>query len=74
MQEAEEAAAKTEAEGRARLGLVREGRVVQLELLEGRLQVFVVLGVDRIEPGEDHRLHFLEAFEGSVRGVRRWPS
>ncbi len=60
VQEAEEAAAEAEAERRARLGLVAERGVVEAQLLECRLQRVVLLGVDRVEPGEHHRLHFAE--------------
>jgi hypothetical protein len=61
VEEAEETAAEAEAERAARLGLVRERRVVQLQLLERVLQVGVGVGVDGIETREDHRLHVLEA-------------
>ena len=38
------------------LRLVGQGRVVELELLQRVAQVGVVVAVDRVEPGEDHRL------------------
>src|SRR5438309_643880 len=56
MQQPEEAAAKAEAEGGGVLGLVRERGVVQLQLLQGLLQVDELFGVARKQAGEDHRL------------------
>ena len=61
VQQAEEAAAETEAERLRRLGLVEERRVVQLQLLERVAQLGVVVGVGREEAGEDHRLDVLVA-------------
>ena len=61
VQEAEEAAAKAEAESDARLGLVDERGIVELQLLERGLEVLVVVGVDGVETAEDHRFHLPEA-------------
>src|SRR5438105_5481995 len=55
-QQAEEAAAKTEAQGNRGLRLVVEGRVVQLQLRQRVAELLILLGVGRIESGEDHRL------------------
>ena len=71
VQEAEEAAAEAEAEGGAGLGLVAERRVVEAQLLERGLQRAVLVGVDRVEPGEDHRLHFAEAGQRLGRRAQR---
>ena len=69
VQEAEEAAAETEAEGRGGLRLVGEGRVVELELFKGGLEVFVIGGVGGVEAAEHHGLHFLEAGHGLFGGA-----
>ena len=61
VQQAEKAAAESEAEGERALRLVAERGVVELQLADGVAQVLVVVGVDREDAGEDHRLHFLEA-------------
>ena len=63
VQQAEEAAAEAEAERRRGLGLEEERRVVEPQLLERLAQLAVVVALDRIEPGEDHRLERLEAGE-----------
>ena len=72
MQQAEEAAAEAEAKRLRALRLVRERGVVELQFADGVAEVLVVVGVDREDAGEDHRLHFLEAGErlgiGVVRG------
>ena len=56
VQQAEEAAAEAEAERVGGLGLPRQRRVVERELLERVAQVRVVVGVDREQAAEDHRL------------------
>ena len=61
VQQAEEAAAEAEAERRRRLRLVEERGVVQPQLLERLAQLGVLVALHRIEPGEHHRLQFLEA-------------
>ena len=61
VQQAEEAAAKTEAERLRGLGLVRERAVVQLEPLERVAQLRVLVRIGREERREDHRLHVLVA-------------
>ena len=52
-----------------RLGLVGERRVVQAQLLHRVAQVLVLVGVDRVEPGEHHRLDLAEAGERLGRRV-----
>ncbi len=56
MQQAEEPAAEPEAQSARGLRLVHQGRVVELELVEGVAQRRVVVSVDRVEPGVDHRV------------------
>ena len=56
VQQAEEAAAEAEAERVGGLGLPRQRRVVEHQLLERVAQVGVVVGVDREQAAEDHRL------------------
>ena len=63
VQQAEEAAAEAEAERGRRLRLVEERGVVQPQLLERLAQLGVLVALDRVEPGEHHRLQFLEAGE-----------
>ena len=57
----EEAAAEPEPERGRRLGLEEERRVVEPQLLERLAQLGVLMALDRIEPGEHHRLQLLEA-------------
>ena len=68
VQQAEEAAAKAEAERLAHLGLVAQRRVVELELLERVAQLVVLARLGRVEAGEDLRLDFLEAGQRLGRG------
>ena len=63
VEQAEEAAAEAEAERAGGLGLVGQRRVVELELLQGVAQRRVVVAVDRVEPGVDHRVGVLVAAE-----------
>ncbi len=69
VQQAEEAAPETEAEGAGGLRLVRQRRVVQLQPLEGVAQVRVVVAVDGVEPGVDHRVRVLVAGQRLGRAV-----
>ena len=73
VQQPEEAAAKAEAERVGGLGLPRERRVVERELLERVAQVGVAVGVDREEPAEDHRLDLAVAGQrlAGLTGARR---
>ena len=63
VQQAEEAAAEAEAERGRRLRLVDQGGVVELELVERVAQGRVVGPVDRVQPGEHHRLGVAVAAE-----------
>ena len=63
----EKSAAETEAEGKRGFGLVGKGGIVQLELGESVAQLFILDGVDGIEAGKHHGLHFLEP--GERRGT-----
>ena len=69
VQQAEEAAAEPEAERDRRFRLVEERRVVQPQLLERVAQLRVLVSFDRVEAGEHHRLHFLEAGERLERAA-----
>ena len=69
MQQAEEAAAEAEAERAGGLRLVGQRRVVELQPLEGVAQRRVVVAVDRVEPGVDHRVGVLVAAERLGRAV-----
>ena len=69
MQQAEEAAAEPEAERTGRLGLVGQRRIVQLQSLQRITQRRVVVAVDRIQAGVDHRVRMLVAPEGLGRTV-----
>ncbi len=72
VQHAEEAAAEAEAQGLGDLRLVEQGRVVEPQLAQGVAQILVVVGHRGVEPGEDPRLHLLEARQGTARpGGRR---
>ena len=68
VQEAQEAAAEAEAQRLRDLRLVVQRCVVQLQLVERVAQRFVLVRLDRIEPGEHLRLDVLEA--GQRRGRR----
>ena len=71
VQQAEEPAAEPEAERDRRLRLVEERRVVQPQLLERVAQLGILVALDRIEPGEHHRLQRLEAGKRLERRARR---
>ena len=70
VQEPEESAAEPETQRGGRLGLEEERRVVQPQLLERLAQVRVLVALDRVEPGEHHRLRLLEAGQRLLRGAR----
>ena len=61
VQQAEEAAAKAEAQRRRGLGLARERGVVEPQLVERVAQILVARRVGREDAGEHHRLGGLEA-------------
>src|SRR5947209_8840758 len=69
MEQAEKSAAEAETQSNGTLGLEEEGRVVQSQLFEGFSQLRVLVRVDGVEPGEDHRLDFFEAGQGVNGGV-----
>ena len=68
VQQAEKSAAKAEAEGDGIFRLVEECGVVELQFSQGVAQHFVVAGVHREKPGEDHGLDGFEAWKWR-RGV-----
>ena len=69
VQQAEEATAEAEAECSGRLGLVGQRGVVELQLVERVAQRRVVVTVDRVQPGEHHRVRVLVAAERLGRAV-----
>ena len=76
MQQAQKAAAEAEAERVRGLRLPRQRGVVEDELLERVAQVGVVVGVDREQAAEDHRLDLAVARQrlvASARGRSRLP-
>ena len=66
VEQAKESTTEAKAQGNTRLGLERQRRIVQLKLLKRRTQVLVVGGINGIDTGKHHRLHFLETFDGLV--------
>ncbi len=73
VQQAEEAAAEAEAERVGGLGLPRQRGVVERELLQRVAQLGEVVGVDREQPAEDHRLDLAVAGQRLGRRPRpRW--
>ena len=64
VQQAEKAAAEAEAERLRDFRLVMQRGVVELELLQRLAQRVVLVGFDRIQPGEHLRLDLLEARQG----------
>ena len=69
MQQAEEATAEAEAEGDRGLGLKRETRIVEAQFFQRIAQQRVLVGVDRIESGEDHALDVFKARQGFRAGA-----
>ena len=61
VQQAEKSAAETEAQRDGIFRLVEKGGVIELQFAERVAQQFVIAGVHREKPGEDHRLDGLEA-------------
>ncbi len=71
VQQPQEAAAEAESEGQGALGLIDEGGVVELELLQRGAELLELGGVHRIQAGEDHRLHLLESRDRLGAGTVR---
>ncbi len=69
MEQAEKAAAKSEAKGDRTFGLEEEGRIVQAKFFEGFAELGVRVSIDGVEPGENHGLDFFEAGQGFERGI-----
>ena len=69
VQQAEEAAAEAEAQGGRTLGRVGQGRVVDRQFRQRRLELFVVGRVERVDAAEDHRADLLEARDRLLGGV-----
>ncbi len=69
VEEPEKPTAEAEAERLARVRFEGERRVVHVELLHGVAERRVLGAVGRVDPGEDHGLHVLEAGERVGRGT-----
>ena len=69
VQQAEEAAAEAEAQRDRTLRLEEERRIVQPQLLQRFAQQRVLVRVDGVESGEDHRLQLFEAGQRLNRGM-----
>src|SRR5262245_7913235 len=70
VQQAQEAAAEPEPQRRRDLRLEEERRVVQPQLFERVAQLFILIRLDRVDPGEDHRLDLLKSGERLGRRPR----
>ena len=69
MEQSEESAAESESEGERAFGLEGERGVVELQLFERGAQVFVLVGLDGIDAGEDHGFYVLESGDRLPGGV-----
>ena len=74
MQQAEKAAAKTKTQRLGHLWLVMQRGIVELEFLQAVAQAFVLVGLGRVEAGENLRLDLLETRQGFAGGQRRTAS
>ena len=68
VQQPEKAAAEALAQGGGGILLIDQGGVVELVFFQGVGQGLVIVGGDRVDGGEDHGLHFLEAGQRRGRG------
>src|SRR5580700_1640259 len=69
MEQAEKAAAETETESDGTFRLEEKRRIVEAKFFEGFAEAGVLVGVDRVESGENHGLDFFKAGEGLDGGV-----
>ena len=69
VQQSQEAATESKSERHRRLGLECERSIVELQFLERGSQVFKVFGIDGINTGKHHRLHFLKTFDGLIARI-----
>ncbi len=69
VQQSQESAAKTKPQRGRHFRLEMQRRIVELELLQRVAELFVVVGTDRKQAGENPRLHLLEAGERLFRGI-----
>jgi hypothetical protein len=69
MQQPEETAPEAEPECQRRFGFIGQRRVVELQFLERCPQILVLIALDRIESGENHRLHILETCDRLFAGI-----
>ena len=68
MKQAEETAAETETQSQRGLGLEDKGCVVELEFLQRRTQVLVLIGLNGIDSRKEHGLDLLESGDGLGTG------
>ena len=71
MQQAQEPAAIAEAQRHARLGLIDEAGVVEVQLVERVAQQRILVAAHRVDAGEDERQGLLVAGEGRWGGPVR---
>ena len=68
VEQAQKAAAETEAQGHGGFWLKGERCIVELQLFQAGAQLFEVLGLDGIDAGKDHGLHLLKPLDSFVAG------
>ena len=69
VEQAQESATKTEAQGNRGLWGESQRSIVQLQLLQRGTQVLIVRRVDGIDTRKHHRLDFLEALDSRGTGI-----
>ena len=69
VKQAQESATETKAQRQRRLRLESQRSIVQLKFFQGSTEVFIILGLNRINSGKHHRLHFLKSFNGFLAGT-----
>ena len=69
MQQAQEAAAEADAQGRRRFGLVGQGGIVQGQFLDRLAQLLMAGALGRVKAGEDHGQGLLESGQGGHAGL-----
>ena len=74
VQQAEKAATKTKTQRLGHLWLVMQRGIIELEFLQAVAQAFVLVGLGRVEAGENLRLDLLETRQGFAGGQRRTAS
>ena len=69
MKQTEESATETETQGYGTLRSKRQRGIVQLQLLQRGPQILIVCGINGIDAGKYHRLHFLETLNSCTAGI-----